>query len=454
MLSFVCFIATPSHASDAPPAPVTVVAGIASREMPAPEPQMTEKKDKSDKAGKGDAAKKGKGQKAEPEGWHRDGFGIKKGKSKIELAGYGQGDFRHYDWKVKGDEDREHQAPEAELRRLRLGIQAEFGHLTLEASADPRDSETGSRLKDLTIGYEFSKKINLLVGHFKPPVSQDFLTSASKTDFIERALIQNIAPDRDWGAAISGDLGRIGYAIGGFAGDGAGNTERAETSGAARLSLRVLKGLSLASSYMYSTAEPDPRVGTNEPSPKGASGKSLSGFTYWNRPHVKGTRQRMGADMTYARGPLRLQAEFLQIQEERKNQGSTGQTIPDARGRGWNAAVSYVLTGEKKGSTVEPEKSIFHGGRGAVEIAARVEGLKFDDIGDPSGFAGYGNRARNIAPSGGTAIEAGLNYWASNFLKFQAGGLWESYNDPLIAPVPGKTGRYFTLLGRVQVVIP
>jgi hypothetical protein len=85
---------------------------------------------------------------------------------------------------------------------------------------------------------------------------------------------------------------------------------------------------------------------------------------------------------------------------------------------------------------------------------ARAQALKFDDTSDPSGFAGYGNRARNIAPSGASSMEAGLNYWASKFLKLQGSALWESYNDPLIAPVPGKTGRYFTLQARVQVMIP
>ena len=205
---------------------------------------------------------------------------------------------------------------------------------------------------------------------------------------------------------------------------------------------------------MQGKVTPDPRVGASEPSPKGASGVTASGFTFWNRPHVSGTRRRLGGDLNYSRGPFRLQGEYLELTEQRKGQGSTAQDIPDVKGRGWSAQASYVLTGEKKGSTVEPEKSVFKGGFGAVEVVARVEGLKFDDTGDSTGFAGYGNRARNIAPSGSTAIEAGLNYWASNFLKLQGDALWESYNDPLIAPTPGKTGRYFTLLARIQVMIP
>jgi phosphate-selective porin len=242
--------------------------------------------------------------------------------------------------------------------------------------------------------------------------------------------------------------------VGVFAGDGDANTQTAKTSGAARLTVRLFKGLDLSGSFMQGDVTPDPRVGATEPAPKGASGQTTSGFTFWNRAHVKGARRRLGADLVYSRGPLRLSGEYLQNTEERKGQGSTGQDIPDVRGRGFNAQASYVLTGEKKGSTVEPKKSIFTGGKGAIEIVARAQALKFDDTGDPSGFAGYGNRARNIAPSGASSMEAGLNYWASKFLKLQGSALWESYNDPLIAPVPGKTGRYFTLQARVQVMIP
>jgi len=205
---------------------------------------------------------------------------------------------------------------------------------------------------------------------------------------------------------------------------------------------------------MQGTVTPEPREGSREPAPKGALGRTTTGFTFWDRAHVQGTRRRLGGDLEYRRGPFRVIGEYLEVKEQREGQGSTGQDIPDVRGRGWSAQASYVLTGEKKGSTVEPKRSVLKGGFGAVELAARVEGLKFDDTGDPEGFAGYGNRARNIAPSGATAIEVGVNYWATNFTKLQGNAIWESYNDPLIAPVPGNTGKYFTLMARIQFMIP
>ena len=439
-LGLVLLLSSVGLADEAPGAMTSV-------DQKTPKTKGGEKTDKTSKTADKD--------KAAPAGWHRDGFAIKNGKSKIELAGYLQEDFRHYDWTVKGDETGSKQRPPHELRRLRIGAKARFGDLSLQFGADPRSSQSPGRLKDVTMGYEFAKSFSVVAGHFKPPVSQSFLTSAGKTDFVDRTMLgSRLVPDREWGAGVSGEVGRVGYEAGVFAGDGNAAKHTAGTSGAGRVSLSLVKGLLVAGSFMQGNVTPDPKVGATEPSPKGAAGQTASGFTFWDRAHVSGSRQRLGGDLSYSRGPFRLQAEYLQNTEQRKGQGSTAQDIPDVRGRGWSATASYVVTGEKKGSTVEPKKSIFQGGIGAFEIVAQAESLKFDDTGDPSGFAGYGSRARNIAPSGATALQAGLNYWASNFIKFQGSATWESYNDPLIAPVPGKTGKYFSVFGRVQLTIP
>jgi phosphate-selective porin len=389
------------------------------------------------------------------EGWRRDGLGFKKGDSKIELAGYAQGDFRSFDWEPQETDLGPLRAEESELARLRIGLKAEFGPLFFEFVADPRNSRAGDRLKDVTVGYKFSKKAVLLAGHFKPEVSAEFLTSGSRTDFIDRSMAADrLAPDREWGAAISGEAGKFWYGIGGFRGDGSSASQSAGASVATRVTYEAVKGLVLGGSFMQGKVEPDARIGSREPSPKGGQGRTPSGFNFWDRAHVNGTRQRLGGDAAYSRGPFRIIGEYLELGEQRLGQGSTGQDIPDVKGRGWSVQATYVLTGEKKGDKVVPAKSVFQGGKGALEIAARIEGLKFDDTGDPSGFAGYGNRTRNIAPSAATVVAGGLNYWASSFLKFQGNAIWESYNDPLIAPVPGNKGRYFTLIGRIQVMVP
>ena len=399
--------------------------------------------------------KTGKKDKTEPEGWHRSGFGFASGNSKIELEGYIQEDFRRFSWAPKGGTVA-NLAAERELKRLRIGVTGNLDKLTFEFQADPRTSQAPGRLKDVTLGYKFAKGANLLAGHFKPSFSQEFLTSAGKTDFVDRTMISHeLGADRDWGVGLSGEIGKFLYSVGGFGGDGNARTQRSKSSGAGRLRYQPIKGFLISVNMMQGNVEPDPIApdGT-QPSAKSARGQTPTGFKFFDRVHVKGVRRRSGSDLSYSRGPFRLQAEYIQNQEQRKGQGSTGQDIPDVRGSGWSAQASYVLTGEKKGSTVNPEKSVFNGGRGALEIVARYETLKFDDTGDQTGFAGYGSRSRNIALSQGSIIEAGANYWVSNFLKFQGDAIWESYNDPLIPPVPGNTGRYFTLVGRIQVTIP
>jgi hypothetical protein len=81
---------------------------------------------------------------------------------------------------------------------------------------------------------------------------------------------------------------------------------------------------------------------------------------------------------------------------------------------------------------------------------ARVQTLRFDDTGPNSSPVSTGNRVSNLAPAGVLAIEVGVNYWASYFMKLQTTAMWEKYDDPLTAPVPGKRGPYFSVLARIQ----
>ncbi|MBK5255552.1 MAG: hypothetical protein JJE39_05930 [Vicinamibacteria bacterium] len=400
-------------------------------------------------------AAKNEGEAKEAERWHREGFVLKKGQSRIELVGYVQEDFRRFDWNVLGDETGAKRNPGHKLRRTRIGSKARFGDLSLIFVIDPRNSQKGSRLKDVTAGYEFSMMANLLAGYFKPSIGQEFLTSSSKTDFVDRNMAANmLSPDRDWGVELSGSSRRVGYAVGGFAGDGNSHPQSSGASGTARLILKPVKGLELAGSILQGEVTADPLGSATPPAPKGNPGKTATGFAFWQSPHVNGTRRRLGSDLSYSRGPFKLQAEYLETREQRKGQGDTGLDIPDVLGRGWNVQASYVLTGESKGSTVEPTASLFKGGRGALEVVARVESLKFDDTGPSPGVSSFSNRASNISPAGSSAIQVGANYWTATFMKIQASALWESYEDPRIAPVPGDQGRYLTLIARLHFIIP
>lgn len=388
-------------------------------------------------------------------GWKRDGFGFKSGDFQFHLKGYAQYDFRSFDWQVKETELGRLRAKNHEWRRTRIGFEAEWGKWTAEFVADPRLVFPDSSLKDAVLQFRASKKLVLEAGHFKPPSSQEFLTSAGKTDFVERSMVGAIlVPDREWGGAASGEVSKYTYALGVFRGDGGYLPEKAGTSVALRGTRSIKKDFYVGASFMQGNVKPDPRVGSKEPSPKGVLGRVPSGFVFWRRAHVNGARQRMGAELGFTRGPVRIIAEALDMREDRKGQGSTGQDIPDSLARGWSVTASWLVTGEKKVTTIKPKKTLVNGGPGAIELLARIEGLKVDDVGDPSGFAGFGNRARNIAPSGARTISAGFNWWFAPYLRFQGDIQADRYNDPTIAPQPGRRGTYLTYVGRIQFALP
>jgi phosphate-selective porin len=254
---------------------------------------------------------------------------------------------------------------------------------------------------------------------------------------------------------LHGDLGkRLAYQVGVFTGDGRVEDSRAGTTGAARIVFAAAKGLDVGVSTSYGTLEADPTTAA-DPQPKGFQGRGPSGYKFFGAKFVDGTRIRGGLDAAFRRGPFGLKAEVLQARDQRKAQGSTGDDLPDVLGTGWAVSGTWLVTGEeKKASSVRPRRGALNGGPGAVEIGLRFESLDLDDSGPDQGFAGSGNRARNIVPAGDRVFTGGVSWWPSDWFRVMGNVLVESFKDPLLAPEPGKQGNYVTLVGRLQFHIP
>jgi hypothetical protein len=388
----------------------------------------------------------------EKAGWRRDRFAWKKGTSRVELTGYVQEDLRYFDWEVSAPSASRKQAKEHELRRFRLGSKALFGKTLLEFQVEPRNLPPGvPHLKLLAGTYSFSKGLNVRAGFFKLPGSREFSAPTNGTDFVDRSMIASrLVPDRDWGVTAGGVHGRFEYLVGGFKGDVYGGVRRAGSTGAARAAVNLPRGFQLSGSFLQGRVTALPPGQTVPPLPKGAFGQTPTGFTFWGRPYVDGARRTVSTSLFYTSGAFRFLGEYLEQREQRKGQGTSGEDLPDVLGHGVSAQVSYLLVGERKGALTEPRKSVFQGGPGAVELVGRFETLRFDDTGSGSVPVSTGSRAANPAPAGAVAIEAGVNYWASYFMKLQTTAIWEKYDDPLAAPVPGKAGHYFSIIARVQ----
>lgn len=375
---------------------------------------------------------------------------------KLELAGYAQGDVRSPRNLYEGDEETESlNDTVTELRRIRIGLDGEWGkRVSFQVQFDPSDE--GEHLKDLWLGVKLADAFRLRAGHFKVPVTREFLVGASRIDFLERSMVvDHIGPGRDWGAMLHGEpLEDSEYMVGVFKGDGGGTLRQSETTVAGRLVVSAFEHLQLGASFSQGLVEAQPAGGELDPAPLGFPGIGPSGFRFYDPHFVNGTRRRVGADARFAAGPFAVTGEWLRGTEEREGQSSLFGDLPREVATGWSVAATWLVTGEKKKRNVEPEKAIGRGGIGAVEIAARIERLRFDDDAGDVGFAGSGNRARNIRAIADRVVTAGLSWWPVEWVRLLGNVAFEEFSDPLLAPQPGKTGRYVTLLGRMQVAVP
>ncbi len=379
----------------------------------------------------------------------------------IGLHGYGQLDYLDFlNWENR-DESQILPSPDWNPTRLRLGIDGEWRRLSFQVQADFGDLANFEedidvqRLRDAWLDFRFAKGFRLRAGHQKVPVSAEWLTSARRLDFIQRSLpVRLLAPDRDWGAFLHGEVGKkLEYTVGVFTGDEWRSFRRTGTTGAARLVLSPLEGLELGGSFAQGDVTAQPETLGTDPLPKGMEGRADSAFEFFKRKFVDGRRRWIGGDLALLRGPVGLKGEYLEQSEQRRGQGPNFEDLPTVKGKGWAASVTWIVTGEKKRRAIKPERPLFHG-PGAIELGLRYDEVRFDDEGPDTGFAGVGNRSRNIRPAADRAFTGGISWWLRSWMRVEGNVIVERFEDPLLAPEPGRTDDYVSLLVRFQLELP
>src|SRR5438477_4492455 len=176
-----------------------------------------------------------------PTGWEfGPGAKLSRPGFEFDLAGYVQEDFRSFHDYANSRGELPALGADNELRRLRLGADAKWKRLSVECDVDPHDDK--EHLKNLFADLKITKALHVAAGNMKVPVSPEWLTSAAKTDFVERNLVADaLAPGRDWGVKVAGDVRHVAYQLGLFKGDGRVDQSRADTTVAGRLEVTPVK---------------------------------------------------------------------------------------------------------------------------------------------------------------------------------------------------------------------
>ena len=96
---------------------------------------------------------------------------------------------------------------------------------------------------------------------------------------------------------------------------------------------------------------------------------------------------------------------------------------------------TWILTGEKKAdSLAAPLRPLFRGGWGAIEAAARVEGMRFGSV--DIDIASTSPRADVVLGNADHAVTLGVNWHPMRYVKVQVNVVREHLADPAIGPAP------------------
>jgi phosphate-selective porin OprO and OprP len=285
----------------------------------------------------------------------------------------------------------------------------------------------------LDVNY-FGPEERLRAGKTKVPFSLERLQSAADLLFIERAISQNLAPNRDIGFYLFGDLldSVVTYQVGAFDGifDSGSITEGDVNTGkemAARVFAHPFKktdwswatGLGIGVAGTYGNDDD----GDNESALNWRSAERVSVFKFKTSStlllNATGNRARVSPQGYYYWGPFGLMGEYINthtdlLQEDTANDTTkTGSFDPD----GWFVQASYVLTGEDASYKGVMPINAFdprNGRWGAFEVALRGSKLHSGDEVFADGFADHALYASNVSE-----ITAGLNWYLNRNFKFQ-----------------------------------
>jgi len=346
-------------------------------------------------------------------------------------------------------------------RHLDWEIEREIGAGDLEA--DDSRIEFGD-WKDVFVRWRTFDAARVKAGRFKIPFGLEQNTGVSELDFAYRALgSQVIAPGRDRGVMVSGELGRVGYEAGVFDDDG-DNAESSEIqfvqegqdlenvgpSFAVRVTGDLFRALPLGRlrSANFGIAYTSAEV------PEGLN--SLRGESFWGtedffeRVYVKGRRQRLGAQFDWSPGPTSLKAEWMQSREQREEQSNRNEDLSDFIANGWYVAGTWFVTGEDKDDNVNARRPLLRGGPGAIELAVRYEQLGFESA-SKQGTSFTNPRAEYLTPNSDSVFTFGVNWITSRWTRVIVNAVHEDFEDATRTPVPG-TASFWSGLVRLNIV--
>ncbi len=301
----------------------------------------------------------------------------------------------------------------------------------------PSNTSRNATIQDAWVDARLFPWFQVKGGKFKIPFGIERLQSASAIRFVERALPNNLVPNRDIGVEVHGDIGGgvLSYSAAWLNGvnDGRSSEDFGDFDNnvdkdlAARIfahpfqniSIVPLQGLGLGFAVSYVDARGN-TTSTNLPDYRTPGQQRFFAYrTGATATFSDGERLRISPQAYYFYGPFGLLGEYVRVaQDVRRTVGATS-LADELHHEAWQIAASYVLTGEDstyKGVKPKRPFSWDNGSWGALELAYRYSELDLDQDSFSGGVNSFADPSTAAEKAAAWAV--GLNWYLNNNVKF------------------------------------
>ena len=370
------------------------------------------------------------------------------GDYEIKLRGLVQGDARFYlDGVPAGTNDT------FLLRTARPTLEGSLGKL-VAFRLTPEFAGDSASIVDAYVDLRFNPAYTLRVGKFTSPVGLERLQSSAALSEIERALPSELAPNRDIGVQLQGELANSGvsYAIGVFNGavdgrDAATTNPDNDFEYAGRLFFEPFKNDANALSglgFGIGASIGDKHGSGNNFLPRYRTPGQLQFFGYLPSVLADGQQARFSPEGYYYRGGFGLLAEYIVSRQAVR----VGAVSEDISNKAWQTTASYVLTGEDTGyrGVLKPSRPFApgkNGGWGAFELVGRYSVLEVDE----AAFPLFANPSASANQANSWTL--GVNWYLNSNLKLVVNYLHTRFEGGAAAGADRESEK--ALFSRLQV---
>jgi phosphate-selective porin OprO and OprP len=271
-------------------------------------------------------------------------------------------------------------------------------------------------VRDAYFDTTFSRALRIRVGKMKAPFSYDRNILIVNTLFVERGLTTAVAPDRDTGVQVLGDLAgnRVTYGVSLTNGVADGGSGEVDANDGKDLTARIV-----VRPWVRDVTRPLSGLGIALAGSTGAQGGGLPSFQSSGRQTFfaydgavgVGRRTRVSPQAFFYRGRVGGYAEYVRSSGD----VTKGGVARDIDHEAWQVAGSWVLTGEPAGErNVRPRVSFDppSGHFGALQATVRVQQLSVsrEALTRELATRGSSRRAR--------VWTLGVNWYLNSFIKW------------------------------------